>query len=285
MEKEENVYKQATLTEETGAVGANGGDQKDADSASTVLGKFKDVNALARAYGALQAEFTRRSQRLKALERDAEKFANGETGAGRSGVEKLRKNAETRRVENKRFDEFMAQTASQGAGVGAGITEKADPEDLKGTADLEKEQIEQNGSTVYEMNALDGEKADHGEGVKTEGEKEKPLDKQSGKAHAERQALSNAAEGALKGENALPSVAESGDAATDPSELLYAKVCRDENVRLRIIGEYLSSIGRAGAPLMTGGVGVLATPPQKAKSISDAGDMALRFFKKPAVEY
>ena len=32
------------------------------------LGKFKSVDALARAYSELEAEFTRRSQRLKALE-------------------------------------------------------------------------------------------------------------------------------------------------------------------------------------------------------------------------
>lgn len=32
------------------------------------LGKFKSVDALVRAYGELEAEFTRRSQRLKALE-------------------------------------------------------------------------------------------------------------------------------------------------------------------------------------------------------------------------
>ncbi len=34
----------------------------------TILGKFKSVDALAHAYGELEAEFTRRSQRLKALE-------------------------------------------------------------------------------------------------------------------------------------------------------------------------------------------------------------------------
>ena len=36
------------------------------------LGKFKSVDALMRAYGELEAEFTRRSQRLKVLE-DAER--------------------------------------------------------------------------------------------------------------------------------------------------------------------------------------------------------------------
>ena len=37
------------------------------------LGKFKSVDALVRAYGELEAEFTRRSQRLKALEEAEEK--------------------------------------------------------------------------------------------------------------------------------------------------------------------------------------------------------------------
>ena len=35
------------------------------------LGKFKSVDALLRAYGELEAEFTRRSQRLKALEEES----------------------------------------------------------------------------------------------------------------------------------------------------------------------------------------------------------------------
>jgi len=62
---------------------------------------------------------------------------------------------------------------------------------------------------------------------------------------------------------------------------LYEKVKRNEDVRLRIIGEYLASIGKPHAPLMTGGVGTLTTPPVKANSISAAGDMALLYFKTP----
>ena len=38
------------------------------ENAAPDLGKFKSVEALVRAYGELEAEFTRRSQRLKALE-------------------------------------------------------------------------------------------------------------------------------------------------------------------------------------------------------------------------
>ena len=76
------------------------------------------------------------------------------------------------------------------------------------------------------------------------------------------------------------SIAES-EGAADSSETLYQKASRDEKVRLKIIGEYLSSLGRSGAPLMAGGAGMLATPPIKPKSISDAGTMALLYFKKP----
>ncbi len=39
------------------------------ESPAPILGKFESVDALARAYGELEAEFTRRSQRLKELEK------------------------------------------------------------------------------------------------------------------------------------------------------------------------------------------------------------------------
>jgi hypothetical protein len=63
------------------------------------------------------------------------------------------------------------------------------------------------------------------------------------------------------------------------SETLYEKVLQDEGVRLRVIGEYLSSIGKSGAPVTFGNAGILAAPPMRAKSIADAGGMALQYFK------
>lgn len=42
--------------------------EAEGENAATVTGKFKDVKALWEAYQALEAEFTRRSQRLKELE-------------------------------------------------------------------------------------------------------------------------------------------------------------------------------------------------------------------------
>ena len=97
MEKEENVYEQTTQTEEFAKASENG--------ASAVLGKFKDVDALARAYESLQAEFTRRSQRLRQLEKEAENFKEGKEP---SGAEKLRKAAKAKREERREFDAFVA---------------------------------------------------------------------------------------------------------------------------------------------------------------------------------
>lgn len=56
MEEKDNVYEEVSTA----------GQEKEEKSQ---LGKFKDVNALMQAYNSLEAEFTRRSQRLKQLER------------------------------------------------------------------------------------------------------------------------------------------------------------------------------------------------------------------------
>ena len=63
--KEENAY----VTEKKGA--ADGADAEGKEK-SALPPKFRDVSALAEAYNALQAEFTRRCQRLKELEALAE---------------------------------------------------------------------------------------------------------------------------------------------------------------------------------------------------------------------
>ena len=66
MKTKENVYGRTAGAEDAATAGGK------EEEALTALGKFKDVNALARAYESLQAEFTRRSQRLKELERAVE---------------------------------------------------------------------------------------------------------------------------------------------------------------------------------------------------------------------
>ena len=56
-----------------------------------LAGKFKSVDALLHAYGELEAEFTRRSQRLKALEEQAADAADGARNP--HGQEELRRAA------------------------------------------------------------------------------------------------------------------------------------------------------------------------------------------------
>ncbi len=186
---------------------------------STVLGKFKDVDALKNAYEALQAEFTRRSQRLRALEREVENF---QASATPSGAEKLRKTAKARREEAKEFDALVAEL-NEGANGKPSLSEKA----VSFEQGADEEGVEQKSSLK----------------APTDGEKYRPT-----------------------------------------SEELYQKVSEDETVRLRVVGEYLASIGRSGAPLTGGGTGALATPPKRAKTVGQAGDMALLYFRGSALE-
>lgn len=232
MKEEENVYGGTPDTEEVAAASVGAEDRKDAEKeVSTVLGKFKDVGALARAYGSLQAEFTRRSQKLKELERQAE---NLKAEAEGSGAEKLRKNAEARRAETKKFDAFVRETEKR--------PEAKQPLETAEEAPPKPSELE---TEAYGFTA------------KTDA-------------------------GAISGREAIPSVAKSGD-PTFSSEELYERAKADEKVRLKIIGEYLASLKKPNAPLTVGGAGTLAAPPVRAKSIGDAGVMALSYFKKASV--
>ncbi len=248
MEQEENVYATMPKTEdvvltkasvETGQGGSQG--------ASAILGKFKDVNALARAYEALEAEFTKRSQRLRELEKKAENFER----KGDSGVEKLRKNAEARKAEEKRFDDFVAEV-DKGKTLFGQETKPVEEENT-----LEKEAEEKVGTKQTSLSAEEVAKVNLTEKTfGNEGEKTKDT--------------------ALTKDGSSVAVK---DGKTLSSEEVYTNAMQDETVRLRIIGEYLASIGKSGAPLTMGG-GSFAAPPLKARNIAEAGTMALRYFKK-----
>lgn len=276
MEKEENVYEETTITGQD-EDGKEGGEISARQKGSpTVLGKFKDVDALARAYEALQSEFTRRSQRLKELERKVENFEEKPQSekTACSGVEKLRKNAKSRREQEKAFDAFVAQVekdserkeegfekptlqatdAENIAKFGQGEIRGAKEEALMRSTEQEKLQKV---DTVVEF------KQDFvGENSAEERENSVGVSTSSGE----------------KNGGVLPSVAEGEDEKT-PSEDLYRRVRENEEVRLRIIGEYLTSINRYAVPLTAQGGGTLATPPIKPTSIVGAGEMALRYLK------
>ena len=237
MEEKENVYKETTQTE-TGVMTQAGQEQENTapEKVSTDLGKFRSVDALVKAYEALQSEFTRRSQRLKELEREADNsYASAEGGRGeKNGAEKLRKSAAQKRAETKDFDTFVSELESVRA-----QTEKTPK------TQAEQPEIPIKGELVQD--ALESEIG-------------------------------------IEQTNAKPSVAGGRGEETLSDDALYELVQKDEKVRLKIIGEYLTSIGRSGAPLMKGGTGTLVAPPLKPKTIDEAGNMALRFFKKESAQ-
>ena len=64
---------------------ADSADATAAKADSDLPDKFKSVRALADAYNALQAEFTRRCQRLRELEARADNLLRGENADGENG--------------------------------------------------------------------------------------------------------------------------------------------------------------------------------------------------------
>lgn len=270
METEENVYGETVGTEEIATAKENaesvGRTAPQEKNASAVPQKFKDVDALARAYNALQAEFTRRSQRLKELEKTVENFRKDERAD--SGAEKLRRNAQARKAAAKEFEEFVSDMGKNSLNEGKpdGLEEVLKEEKYEAREEVKQtENGKETGAETVEITR--GGAAERGE---------------SNDGNAEPAEI-RAEE---KGEITLPPVAESGSAPTLPSaaassEELYRLVGQNEGVRLRIIGEYLHSVGRNAPPLTTGKAGTLASPPLRARNIADAGSMALQYFKKP----
>ena len=222
--KKENVYEKTAGAEETATAEQKGKD------ALAALGKFKDVNALAQAYSQLQAEFTRRSQRLKELERESENSSvTDERARGTDSVtEKLKRKADDARKEEREFNSFVADLES--ANVRAEEEEKEEPVSPEPA----------NGAEV-----LTSKRAEEEESVDGQGE----------------------------------FVANGRDRVELSSDDVYAMAVKDERVRLKIIGEYLSSVGKGTAPLLKGGASGLVTPPLRAKTVAEAGNMTLRFLK------
>ena len=246
MENKENVFVQNEETEQAVLSGKSGAEVGAEEMGSAVFKKFKDVNALARAYGALEAEFTRRSQRLKELERKMEE-------AQKASSSDLLGEAEN--------------TSCCGEATACGA-EKPDVESDEvgfGSKDLE--------SAVQPSEGCgDGEEL---VGIgRSSNERNTAEDQISGQGYGESAFL----DGGKPSDTVVATNAESvGFRLSD--EEIYRMANANEDVRIKIVGEYLSSLKKAGVPLVRGGVGTVATPPSRARSVAEAGDMALRFFQ------
>lgn len=133
----DNQLRNEAVTADTAEAGKN--------EAAAELGKFKDVKALMDAYQALEAEFTRRSQRLKELEASkeneapaAEAAANAEIpsqGAEKSG-EGISLSSLDDEVKNAVIEEYLSGVFSKRGvpfvtGGGAVAAQRRTPATLK----------------------------------------------------------------------------------------------------------------------------------------------------------
>ena len=287
------MEKENVCVEEKGAeqavIAAKGMMEKDScpTLGSAAPKKFKDADALARAYGALEAEFTRRSQRIKELEKEVEQWKSGFADSDGSGAEKLRKNAQSRRNAAKEFDRFVNGLGKHSENVDErekGLETQSETEmESQGEKQVEKQAGQDEKELALEMKTPDNGLA----GTDLEKDERQPLVAAFTAAENAGQVLKTEALGdeseqvkaALQESKAVSSVV--GERETLSSDELYTRVCADEKVRLRIIGEYLSSVGKSLPPLTAGGVGAMLAPPIRAKSIADAGSYALQYLKKP----
>ena len=110
---EDNVNEQIQVTAETAGA--------DKSEAAAGLGKFKSVDALMAAYTSLEAEFTRRSQRLKELEEGNKAQSMPQQGAfsqgGEIGGEELIKKALSDEGVKKAVIEDYLKTVTANKGI------------------------------------------------------------------------------------------------------------------------------------------------------------------------
>ena len=250
--------------------------------------KFKDADALARAYGALEAEFTRRSQRIKELEKQVEVLKSGLDNADGSGAEKLRKNAEMRRNAAKEFDKFVLGLGKVEPAIKQGDAEDsvADEKTMLAETDAAVETVAETETAAEVDEAVDGtllttdcvqalDSVVKGAEETAESVFKSETGTKEGIYIDDGEAVKAALEESRKGLSVV------GEGEGLSSEELYARVKDDEKVRLQIIGEYLTSLGKNAPPLTAGGAGAMLAPPLRAKSITDAGSLALQYLKKP----
>ncbi|MCD8040522.1 MAG: hypothetical protein LUF82_03295 [Clostridia bacterium] len=101
---------------------ANTAQAEEGKSVAADLGKFKDVQALLNAYNNLEAEFTRRSQRLKELEErsnltpPAQAANGGDSAAEISEAELYGKASQSAAVKDRIIGDYL-KTVSQNKGA------------------------------------------------------------------------------------------------------------------------------------------------------------------------
>ena len=237
------------------------------DFRSALPPKFKDVNALAEAYNALQAEFTRRCQRLKELEMRARKFSETDR---KQPDNKPKSDADGGVHAAEDADKTLHYPTEDGVGT---VSDSDKETSGAATADMTFEDKDKENAEAAAALSKDGENAAFKAATAAD---EKQADERN--ADLKKTVSGNCAAGETAGntpENTPENTSGNLGAGGNAAEMKI-----DEETRLKIIGEYLSSLRKNDAPLLRGGAGTFGTPPVRATSLEEAGAMALRAFKR-----
>lgn len=78
--------------------------------------------------------------------------------------------------------------------------------------------------------------------------------------------------------SAMSSQAQTPDERARDDTALYERVKDSEAVRRKIIDEYLNGVKKSAVPLLSGGMSV-TTPSARAKTVEEAGNFALGYFR------
>lgn len=208
---------------------------KQTSESSPSFGKFDSLQALLNAYNNLEAQFTKRSQELKSLERENESLK--------------REQAELTRAES--------QTVQDETGSAAG-------ERTNNCASLGKAQEGDIAAEVKVFLQNNPEAAEYAEELVSYAECLTPNAGFLDRAYVK--LLKNA----LKRER---------EKITD--DFIYSSACAAPNVKEKIIRDYLSNLSsKTCAKLICADGESLITPPEKPKTLEEAGYMATSFLKR-----
>ena len=268
-------------TDNSNAQAAEAGMDTGAKKETVSYGKFKDANALYSAYNSLQAEFTRRCQRLKELEeRDKKTAACGNMSAGFGGktsetaenalrADKNDGEGETEKtgMQNKLGDTVAEVKASFAAS--ASLKPKDDSLPLKNGGDKSERKINpllaEDSAKSFTDNAAGDSVGNAAE--KTFGKETTGLTDVKEKVKVEETSENKISENQSPSSFGATSAQEEAKGEEAPARVISEKEKAD------VLKEYLEGIltKKTGAILMEGAGASLKTPRSRPKTVEEAG--------------
>lgn len=286
MTEELKIEQTDSLNAQAAEAGMDTGAKKDAVS----YGKFKDADALYSAYNSLQAEFTRRCQRLKELEeRDKKTTVRGDTGADFGGKTKETAAKVFRADENKGSGE-TEKTGMQGnfgdtlaeakASSAASASLKPNGDSLPIKSDGVKPERKVNpllaeGFTDSLADSHKGSRTDNSAGdavVNSAGNvAEKSVSEESTDTGEKVKNEENSENKISENKNAFSGGAKPAQEAKEGEEAPARVISEKE--KEDVLKEYLEGIltKKTGAILMEGAGASLKTPRSRPKTVEEAG--------------